>query len=278
MNRFLSVFADVLIGGIVFAEFFIFSIFSGLLNNGHPALKIVLLLAYILAVVLTVRYLLQRIGNISFRQIGFNFKGFFKNTLHGFSLAVIFIAAIFLLSEMIYGNKFQFEHQLNKNELLSAAVSCLFIGLWEELLFRGYIMVILLKNKVNVFLSIVISSALFGSIHSFGMDAYDSPLFPLSVMGIGCIIGIIYLSSGSLVIPIVFHWVWDILATILFRKEIGIIVIPDILVFNHVFQNLILVFILLMIPVMLLFYRKKNLVIQLENEGSKTEQAETATV
>ena len=71
--------------------------------------------------------------------------------------------------------------------VLFYALQCLFVGFFEEMAFRGCIFMLVLgrhrKSSFDIFLSIVISSAIFGAIHLVNILAGASPaarfrLFP----------------------------------------------------------------------------------------------------
>ncbi|WP_105956685.1 CPBP family intramembrane glutamic endopeptidase [Apilactobacillus quenuiae] len=94
----------------------------------------------------------------------------------------------------------------------------------EEIMFRGVIMGWILEKLAsvkqtyfNVYLALAIASIAFGLIHyvnlaqqSFGFTS----LQVLNAIGIGVILGAIYIKTGSLLIPIAFHFVYDFAATL----------------------------------------------------------------
>jgi membrane protease YdiL (CAAX protease family) len=78
----------------------------------------------------------------------------------------------------------------------------LLAGLGEELLFRGVL---------QVKLGIIAASIVFGLAH------FISPAYVLVTMIMGCYIGSFYLISGSLLVPVTIHSVYDLAALLYLR-------------------------------------------------------------
>ena len=96
--------------------------------------------------------------------------------------------------------------------------SILLIPISEELFFREYIQN-RLQKKLNIFLSIIIASLLFASIHSPYLNliselySQDWHAFYLTIFG-GIISGILYYKSKSIGPSMVFHIFWNLVVII----------------------------------------------------------------
>lgn len=90
-------------------------------------------------------------------------------------------------------------------------------ALGEELLFRGLIMGTLLRAKVNVIASILISGFLFAIMHA----EFDNTL---AIWVLGSFLGYLYYVTGSLWVPIAAHFVNNFLTILLkYLFNIGVI-------------------------------------------------------
>jgi membrane protease YdiL (CAAX protease family) len=73
------------------------------------------------------------------------------------------------------------------------ALKCFFVGCFEELAFRGFVFLLILermkKNTVGAFMSIFISSVLFGVIHIVNLFAGADPVGVLLQVGYSALIG-----------------------------------------------------------------------------------------
>lgn len=108
---------------------------------------------------------------------------------------------------------------IDRNLYWMLAISAgLCAGIFEEFLFRGLILGILLKafrhmtKKRQVWLAVVISSVLFGLIHSVNVlhqPIGDTALQMLFAVWFGLILSVLYLRSGTIILPMLFHGVWD---------------------------------------------------------------------
>lgn len=95
----------------------------------------------------------------------------------------------------------------------------------EELMFRGVIMGWILEKitrfkqtYVNVSIALGISGIIFGCFHYINLAQQSFSFTTLQVInavGIGMILGAIYIKSGSLLIPISFHFIYDFIATLI---------------------------------------------------------------
>jgi len=90
-------------------------------------------------------------------------------------------------------------------------------GLFEEVLFRGLVLKILLKKtgetKKGIFSAFAISAALFGVAHSVNL-LWDEPLAVFSTVvfatGGGFFLGAIYLRTKTLIVPVLLHGLFNL--------------------------------------------------------------------
>lgn len=94
----------------------------------------------------------------------------------------------------------------------------------EEFMFRGVILAVILtmitKNKKTAFrvnLAIVISAVLFGLYHYINLSNQSfsfTTVQVISVSGFGLILGAVYVRSGSIMVPILLHFIYDYIVTL----------------------------------------------------------------
>lgn len=102
-------------------------------------------------------------------------------------------------------------------EITLYALGCLFIGLFEEAAFRGLVFLEALRHLRNsahrVFLSIVVTSGIFGLLHL--VNLFEGAGLPAVLMQVGYsfLIGgmcaIAMLKTGSLLLPVFLHALYD---------------------------------------------------------------------
>ena len=91
--------------------------------------------------------------------------------------------------------------------LLGSWVFFLLVALFEEILMRGYILGRLLHTRMNKFLSLFISSALFALLHIFNPEIDFLPM--LNLLLAGMLLGASYLYTKNLCFPISLHLFWN---------------------------------------------------------------------
>jgi membrane protease YdiL (CAAX protease family) len=90
--------------------------------------------------------------------------------------------------------------------LLGAVLAFLSVGIYEELMFRGYILQ-RLNDRAGKTASILVSSFIFAVMHGLNPGADAFGIF--NTVGIGAILCVIYFRTGSLWMPIGFHTAWN---------------------------------------------------------------------
>ncbi len=111
------------------------------------------------------------------------------------------------------------EATITRQELLPLfLLDCLFIGIFEELAFRGVLFTAILEKrratKRNIFLTTLISSVLFGLVHLANLIEGANIGATLLQIGYSTLIGgmcaIVFLKSGNILLPILLHTLFDI--------------------------------------------------------------------
>lgn len=106
----------------------------------------------------------------------------------------------------------------NLNDVLSLGLYCLFIGLFEEFMCRGWIQNELIekysKNRKQVILSIVLSSVIFGTMHISniwvgGQGIIETLSQVIQATGMGIYLGAIYYRSKNIWSNAFIHGFWD---------------------------------------------------------------------
>jgi uncharacterized protein len=88
-----------------------------------------------------------------------------------------------------------------------AAIAAL-AGLGEEMLFRGVVQMAVseeIGGTYGIWLGLIIASALFGIVHSI------TPMYALLAATISVYLGLVWLWSGNLLLPIIAHGLYDFL-------------------------------------------------------------------
>ena len=190
--------------------------------SGSPALALVGGIATLIGVLLGVWLAGRFLDRRPFADFGFHLSGrWWLDLCFGMALGALLMSAIFLvelgfgwitvtgaLHSLVPGTPFALA-------ILLPATAFLCVGVYEELLFRGY----QLRNAAEglnlpvvgprnaVILAWVLSSAFFGYLHA---DNPNATLFStFNVVLAGLMLGLGYVLTGELAIPIGLHITWN---------------------------------------------------------------------
>ncbi|MFW5956308.1 MAG: CPBP family intramembrane glutamic endopeptidase [Halorhabdus sp.] len=89
-------------------------------------------------------------------------------------------------------------------------VSLLLVGPGEELLFRGVVQG-LFRRAFGLVPAIVVTSILFGGVHYLALVGEGQFAYIAIAIGLGLVLGTVYELSGTIVVPIVIHGLWNAL-------------------------------------------------------------------
>ena len=109
-------------------------------------------------------------------------------------------------------------------EIYYFAIESFSIGFFEEIIFRGVILVVLLqrlpKTRKGAFLAVVISSAIFGIIHLFNILAGASIGSTLLQVGYSFLMGmmwaVVFIKTKNIWMPIILHTTYNFFGMVLF--------------------------------------------------------------
>lgn len=136
---------------------------------------------------------------------------------------VPFVLYIFYIgSTLLLVNVFQEAPLIDINDALCLILLYLFVGVFEEFLIRGLSLNILLEkfgnNKKGIWLSVVISSVLFGLIHFVNLTtgaSFQGVLIQvIAASFLGIYLSALYLRSGSVWTTAILHGIYDLAASI----------------------------------------------------------------
>lgn len=130
-------------------------------------------------------------------------KNLWKYLLLGIILGILSLTGMLLGS--LFSNKYVFNlDQLELEQVLFATVP----GIWEEVFYRGLMMLVLLKIFKNTRKTIVIQSIIFGLLHFQGFQLWDL-VDVVSVMVIGFAFTYVAHQSNSIIPGMIFHFLHD---------------------------------------------------------------------
>lgn len=162
--------------------------------------------AAMLLSVLTAALILLRIERRPFADLGLTVRGYSKGLLGGTLMAVVLYLLGFGLT-LVLGELEVTGVRFDPMNLLTTWVFCLLVSLTEEIMVRGYILGQLLHTRLNKFLSLFISSVLFGLLHIFNPNIAVLPMINLVLAGM--LLGASFLYTRNLCFPIALHLFWN---------------------------------------------------------------------
>ena len=146
-----------------------------------------------------------------------------KKRLFAFVIFLIVAAAFsafgFLLNRLIAKQSWQINPEISFRLVWEGTWFVARSGLFEELIFRGVLLYILIK-KLGATKAIIISSIAFGIYHWFSHELWGNPVqmtvefFGSGAMGLVLAYG--YAKTYSLYIPVAIHFGWNLLQMVIF--------------------------------------------------------------
>lgn len=174
----------------------------------HPGvLGYIVLESGMLLAALTSAVIMLRLEHRPFSDLGLSVKkGHARGLWYGLLVAVVLYAIGFGLT-CLFGDVEVTGFHFDPMNLLGAFVFFLLVALFEEILMRGYILGHLLHTRLNKFLSLFISSALFALLHIFNPEVAIFPM--INLMLAGMMLGASYIYTKNLCFPISLHLFWN---------------------------------------------------------------------
>ena len=102
--------------------------------------------------------------------------------------------------------------------LVGALVAFLLVGFYEELMFRGYVLQVL-NERAGRAASIAVSSIVFALMHGANPGADITAI--VNVTAVGVLLSFLYFRTGSLWMPIGFHFGWNFLLGYVFTLPVS---------------------------------------------------------
>ncbi|MCF8223711.1 MAG: CPBP family intramembrane metalloprotease [Bacteroidales bacterium] len=155
-------------------------------------------------------------GKVSIREFIYRVGLFPPKKIHGFILLGV-LAAATTLSAMLIGSLLTGKYVFDSSKItLAQAIFSLTPGIWEEVFYRGIIMIVLLRISGSFKKAAIIQVVIFAIAHIKGFDLKSIiDLFSVLVIAIG--FTFMAYKTKSLIPGIVFHYLHD---TFLFSVQI----------------------------------------------------------
>ena len=143
------------------------------------------------------------------------------NLFSGFFIAAACCTVYYLSFTILTTNKWTLNNEFTAQKLLSGSWWTLNSVLYEELIFRGALLYILIK-KFGVKIACITSALCFGIYHWFTSGAMGNPLqmtFVFVMTGAwGAMFAMAFARTKSLYLPIGIHFGWNLISTIVFSQ------------------------------------------------------------
>ena len=140
-----------------------------------------------------------------------HFENPIKQTLAGILLGLLWFFIPFLLLNSLGYLEITDKNYIN---MLSIWIVSAFINtIMQELLARGYIYQ-LLKKEYNIMIATIVSTLLFTFMHGGAFEA--GPIAVINVLTMSLLMTIILEYTNSLLIPIIMHFIWNVMGGLIF--------------------------------------------------------------
>ncbi len=185
-------------------------------NLGLPANIIISFFGFA-GMFITVWLFRRFVDRKTFRSLGFKFEGFQNDFTRGLIFGAVLITTGFSLltfSDIISIKDFHLDVPLLFGYLLFFAIG----SLNEEIMIRGYILNNLI-DSMNQYLALFISSLLFAVLHL--ANANVTLLSFVNILLAGLLLGIYYIHTRNLWLPIALHFSWNFFQGPVFGFEVS---------------------------------------------------------
>jgi membrane protease YdiL (CAAX protease family) len=139
-------------------------------------------------------------------------SGWFGDFAKGGGLAILILAIIFAFSLITGSIRVEgFARPAPETTsvlgyLVGAIVGFFFVGLYEEVMFRGYVLQRLAERAGKV-PAIIVSSVIFAFLHVFNPGSDPFGIFNTIIIGV--LLSVLYFRTRSLWMPVGFHFAWN---------------------------------------------------------------------
>ena len=143
------------------------------------------------------------------------------NLFFGFLIAAACGTVYYLSFTILTTNNWTLNNEFTGKKFLSSSRWILISVLYEELIFRGALLYILIK-KLGVKTACITSAICFGIYHWFTTGAMGNPIqmtFVFVMTGIwGAMFALAFARTKSLYLPIGIHFGWNLVSTVIFSQ------------------------------------------------------------
>ncbi len=134
---------------------------------------------------------------------------------------IISIIAMFVLDsaqiKTINRNNIQIANMFVDMPIWAVPLFCIFVGYYEELVFRGFFITRLRCVLRNDLLAVIVSSAVFASAHF-----YEGIFKMMMIFGLACLLGGIFVVRRSLIAPMIVHTLFNFTFIMLAKSAIKV--------------------------------------------------------
>lgn len=197
------------------------------------------------------------------------------NLFSGILIAAVCGTLYFLSFSFFIANRWTLNNEFTGQKLLASSWWVLNSVLYEELIFRGALLYILIK-KLGVRAACIISAICFGVYHWFTSGALGNPLQMTIIFimtGIwGAMFAMTFAKTKSLYLPIGLHFGWNLISTVIFSQgPLGnqLLVISGGQKLGEALTAVVFIFQLLAVPVVTYWYL--NLLSKKQKTATDTE-------
>ena len=190
------------------------------MSSGKIDLNTMIILEYsmIFFMVILLWLFMKFIDKQPFIQIGLQTKGRLKEFNYGIFLGFIIMGAAFLFLFSI--NEIVFvDFSFNLNKVLLSIILFMGVSVFEEVVFRGYMLKNLLES-FNPYLALFISSIFFSLIHGYNPNVTTLGLCNIFLAGF--FLGASYVFTKNLWFPIALHFSWNFFQSMFGFKVSGL--------------------------------------------------------
>ena len=170
-----------------------------------PLQSLVVSLFLLIGTIVVIGIFLRYIDKKSFRSLGFYREGIREELIIGFSLGAIIMTVGFIFLNLL-GEIHWVGISLEPYSFIFGFLLFVSVAIGEELLMRGYILNNLMLS-MNRMVALLVSSVLFSLMHVFNSNF--SWICFCNILLAGILLGMPYIYTKSLWLPIALHFSWN---------------------------------------------------------------------
>ena len=175
-------------------------------------------------------YLNLRFNNLGPRQWGLYGRRPARNFFSGFGLGMIGSIGVTVTAASLFADiDIRLQSPLSGSEtgFLSLLLFTLTTAIWEEHLFRGFVLVTLLKRGLSIVAACLLSALVFTLPHVVWGNPLAHPLSLAAIFSLGVLMGYGYVLTGSIWIACGLHFAWNLAVEVIQYRDIGILSVPN---------------------------------------------------